>query len=195
MQQRLLVLGSTSTPRYALLQRLQIPFKVAAPNIDETPLPNETPQNLVQRLALEKAQAVAKQYPDALIIGADQVGVLDGVIQGKPLTYENAKIQLQNASGKTIKFYIGLCLYDSKKHEHQIAMEEFDVIYRILNMNMIEGYLKKEQPLQCAGSCKAEGLGIALIKEFRGTDFSALIGLPLIRLVEMLEQAGISLFS
>jgi septum formation protein len=193
MQKRQLILGSTSKPRYSLLQRLQIPFEVAAPNIDETPELAETPENLVRRLALQKAKEVAKQFPDALIIGADQVGVIDGVIQGKPLTYENAYVQLQNASGKTIRFFIGLCLYDARDKTYQIAIEEFDVVYRKLSLQTIEKYLKKEQPLECAGSCKAEGLGITLIEEFRGKDFTALIGLPLIRLVDMLEKADVDL--
>jgi septum formation protein len=185
-----LILASSSKPRQSLLQRLQIPFEISVPDVDETPLPNETPSQLVIRLAEKKARAVAEKFPNAIIIGADQVGVLNDQIQGKPHTYENATKQLQQASGKRMRFFIGLCVMDTHAQTHQIALEEFDVIYRKLSENMIEKYLQKEQPFECAGSCKAEGLGIALIQEFQGTDFTALIGLPLIRLVSMLEHYG-----
>ncbi len=187
-----LILASSSQPRRQLLERLQIPFKISSPDIDETPHNNETPQELVLRLAEEKARIVGKQFPDAVIIGADQVGVLNNHIQGKPLTYDNAVKQLRQASGQRMRFFIGLCVLDTKTQRHQVTLEEFDVIYRELTDNMIEKYLRKEQPLQCAGSCKAEGLGITLIKEFQGTDFTALIGLPLIRLVTMLEEFNIN---
>lgn len=190
---RQLILGSSSKPRQELLQRLQIPFTVASPDIDETPLPNETPLELVVRLAREKADAVAKKFPDAIIIGADQVGVLENQIQGKPLTYENAVKQLQAASGKRQRFLIGMCVLDARNNTAQTVSEEFDVIYRDLTQSMIDNYLRIEQPLECAGSCKGDGLGIALLKEFDGKDFTALIGLPLIRLVGMLEHAGIQI--
>ena len=189
---RQLILGSTSQPRRELLQRLQIPFEICAPDLDETPLENETPKELVLRLAEAKARKVAESFSDALIIGADQVGVIDNTIQGKPLTYDKAVQQLTAASGKRMQFFIGLCVLDARKNISQIALEEFDVIYRDLTLPMIENYLKKETPFQCAGSCKAEGLGIALINEFSGKDFTALIGLPLIRLVNLLENAGLS---
>lgn len=191
MNNRKLILCSTSQPRKALLQRLQLPFEIMAPEVDESPLENENPKDLVLRLAKEKAQVASKKFPDALIIGADQVGVLENEIQGKPHTYENAAKQLQAASGKRMQFLIGLCLFDSRAQTCQLALEEFDVLYRPLSPSMIENYLNKEQPLECAGSCKAEGLGIALIEEFQGKDFTALIGLPLIRLVKMLEKAGL----
>jgi septum formation protein len=187
-----LILASSSKPRLSLLQRLQIPFDVVVPDVDETPLPHETPSQLVVRLAEKKARAVADKHPDALIIGADQVGVLRNEIQGKPHTYENAVKQLQQASGQRMRFFIGLCVLDAKTATHQMALEEFDVIYRQLTQTMIEKYLQKEQPFECAGSCKAEGLGIALIHEFQGTDFTALIGLPLIRLVNLLEHYGMN---
>ena len=187
-----LILASTSQPRKMLLERLLIPFDIVAPDVDETPILNESPRDLVLRLAEAKAKKVAQQYPDALIIGADQVGVFDNKIVGKPLTLDNAKKQLHEMSGKKIIFYIGLCLLDAKNNTQQLALETFDVVYRALTAPMIEAYLKKEQPLQCAGSCKAEGLGITLIEAFEGKDFSALIGLPLIRLTQMLEQAGLS---
>ena len=191
MTDRRLILSSTSKPRQALLQRLLVPFELAAPNIDESPLPHENPEELVLRLAKEKAFIVAKQFPDSLIIGADQVGVLNNKIQGKPLTHEKAIQQLQEASGQAMHFFIGLCLYDSRSHTEQLALERFDVVYRHLTPVMIDLYLKKEQPYECAGSCKAEGLGIALIEEFKGRDYTALIGLPLIRLIAMLEKAGL----
>jgi MAF protein len=189
---RKLILASTSQPRKMLLERLLLPFDIAAPDVDEAPLLNETPQDLVLRLAEAKAKKVAEQYPDALIIGADQVGVFEDKIVGKPLTLDNAKKQLHEMSGKKIIFYIGLCLLDTKSNKQQLAVETFDVIYRTLSTAMIDAYLKKEEPLQCAGSCKAEGLGITLIEAFEGKDFSALIGLPLIRLTRMLEEAGLS---
>jgi septum formation protein len=189
---RQLILGSSSKPRLSLLQRLQLPFDIASPDIDETPLEGESPSALVYRLAETKARAVALTFPDALIIAADQVGVLDNKILGKPLTYDNAVKQLQEASGKRMQFFIGLCLFDARNQTQQLAIETFDVVYRQLSLEKIQRYLQKEQPLECAGSCKAEGLGIALIEEFQGKDFSALIGLPLIRLVSMLEAAGLS---
>lgn len=192
LNKKQLILGSTSKPREALLRRLNIPFEIAAPDIDETPLDHETPTELVLRLAEKKARAVAEKFPHALIIGADQVGVLENTILGKPLTYENAMKQLQQASGKCMHFFIGLCLLDAETQTYQIALEEFNVIYRPLTPTMIQNYLQKEQPLDCAGSCKAEGLGITLIEEFQGKDFTALIGLPLIRLVSMLEKAGMN---
>jgi len=189
---RQLILGSTSKPRQTLLERLQLPFQIAAPDVDETPLPDESPEALVLRLAEKKARVVSEKFPDALVIGADQVGILDDMILGKPLTYENAAKQLGAASGKRMTFFIGLCLFDGRTQTYQLALEKFDVIYRTLTANMIENYLRKEQPLHCAGSCKAEGLGITLIEEFQGKDFTALIGLPLIRLTTMLNAAGLS---
>jgi len=190
MSNKKLVLGSSSKPRQTLLQRLQIPFEIVAPELDESPLANEKAPDLVQRLAKEKAIKAAQAFPNALIIGADQVGILDNQILGKPLNDETAFTQLQAASGKRVQFYIGLCLLDASTQHYQLALEEFNVIYRPLTPEMIENYLRKEQPLECAGSCKVEGLGIALIEAFEGDDFTALIGLPLIRLVRMLEKAG-----
>lgn len=188
---RQLVLGSSSKPRQALMKRLQIPFTTASPDVDETPLPDETPTQLVIRLAELKAKKIAEQFPDALIIGADQVGVLENEILGKPLTHANAIKQLQKMSGKCIEYHIGLCLLDARNKAQQTAVENFSVTFRSLTSSMIENYLKKEDALNCAGSFKAEGLGIALVKEFHDTDFSALIGLPLIRLIHMLEKFGI----
>lgn len=173
-----------------MLQRLHIPFEIIPSHLDETPLPGESPIEMVQRLAEQKARAVAT--PNALIIGADQVGVLENEILCKPLTRENALEQLQRASGKRVRFLIGLCLLDTRNDTTQIVLETFDVVFRQLSLEMIETYLEKEDALQCAGSFKAEGMGVTLVDEFDGKDFSALIGLPLIRLTRMLETAGFS---
>lgn len=192
MPNRQLILGSSSKPRQLLLKRLQIPFTIAEPNIDETQLTGETPTQLVLRLAKQKAKKIAETFPDAIIIGADQVGVLQGSVLGKPLTHANAVKQLHSMSGNNVEFFIGLCLLDAKNQTHQLSLEKFSVTFRKLTSQMIENYLKKEDALQCAGSFKAEGLGIALVEEFHDTDFSALIGLPLIRLTNMLEKIGMA---
>ncbi|MHB1947246.1 MAG: Maf family protein [Gammaproteobacteria bacterium] len=190
MPKRQLILGSSSKPRQMLLKRLQIPFSIAEPNIDETQLVDETPTQLVLRLAQMKAQKIAEKCPEAVIIGADQVGVLQDSVLGKPLAHANAVKQLQSMSGNNVEFFIGLCLLDAKNQTQQLALEKFSVTFRKLTPQMIENYLQKEDALQCAGSFKAEGLGIALVEEFHDTDFSALIGLPLIRLTNMLENMG-----
>jgi septum formation protein len=189
---RPLILASTSVPRRELLTRLQIPFTVVAPEVDETPLTNETPTALVTRLALAKAWAVAKKFPDADMIGADQVGVLGAQIQGKPLDYATAARQLTAASGKCLRFLTALAVVDAAQQAEQLVLEEFKVYYRELTPAMIKNYLAGEQPLQCAGSCKIDGLGIALIARLAGDDFTALIGLPMLQLVELLEKCGIT---
>lgn len=188
---RQLILGSSSKPRQALMQRLKLPFEIGIPDVDETPLPDETAQQLVLRLAEVKARKVAKQYPNAVIIGVDQVGMLNEEILCKPMTNTNAIQQLQKMSGKEIEFFIGLCVFDAKNQMIQTELETFSVTFRNLTLSMIENYLQKEEVLHCAGSFKAEGLGIALVQEFHDTDFSALIGLPLIRLIRMLKKVGI----
>ena len=188
-----LVLASSSKPRQQLMQRLAVPFTIAVPDVDETALADETPQQLVQRLSITKAQAVASKFPHALIIGADQVAVVEGEIFGKPLTIANAVKQLLAASGKPMKFFIGMTLLDTRNQHQQTVLEEFTVIYRPLTRSHIEKYLEKEQPLACAGSCRVDGLGITLIQEFQGEDFTALIGLPLLRLTTMLTNAGFPL--
>lgn len=188
---RKLILGSTSKPRLRLLQRLLIPFEVAAPDVDETPYDNEPPSQLVTRLAEMKARKVAEQYPDAVIIGADQVGVLNNEILCKPHTHEIAVNQLQKMSGKHVEFLVGMTLLDSKTQVIETILETYAVTFRDLKLSMIEIYLQKEDALQCSGSFKAEGLGIALVSELHGNDFSALIGLPLIRLTGMLEKVGL----
>lgn len=184
---RSLILASTSKPRKMLLERLKIPFMCVAPQTDETPQANETPDKLVQRLAQEKASSIANDYPNSLIIGADQVGFLENTILGKPLTQENAIHQLTLLSGKAVKFFIGLCLLDTQSNTSQIHLETFTVFFRTLTRTMIENYLRKEQALNCAGSFTVEGLGIALVDKLQGEDYTALIGLPLIQLSRMLK--------
>jgi len=187
-----LVLASTSIYRRELLERLQIPFQTAAPDIDETPLPGESAKQTSWRLSREKAQAVATlYYPDALIIGSDQVALLDEQQIGKPLTHDNAVRQLRAMRGNTVIFYTALTLLNARTGEMQTDVAENHVSFRQLSDDEIETYLRKEQPYHCAGSAKSEGLGIALISRMEGDDPNALIGLPLIMLVEMLKKMGI----
>lgn len=189
-----LVLASTSPYRRELLSRLKLAFSVAAPEVDESPLPGETPEQTAYRLAIAKAKAVAAQHPDALIIGSDQVATLEGSQIGKPHTHENATLQLRSMRGKTVAFHTALCLYNSRTGNIQARVVPFLVTFRNLSDDEIERYLVKEQPYNCAGSAKSEGLGIALIERMNGDDPNALIGLPLIALVEMLRNEGVSVF-
>ena len=194
MNSQLLVLASTSVYRSELLQRLQLPFETAAPEVDETPLPGESARTTSLRLAQEKARAVATAYPDALIIGSDQVALLDGEQIGKPLTHDNAFRQLRAMRGKTTIFYTALALLNSKTGRMQAKVAENHVTLRDLGDAEIEGYLLKEQPYHCAGSAKSEGLGIALMSRMTGDDPNALVGLPLILLTEMLRRENVHLF-
>jgi septum formation protein len=189
-----LVLASSSIYRNELLKRLQIPFVTNAPDVDETPLPNESALDTSVRLARKKAHAVASSYPDALIIGSDQVALLQGQQLGKPHTHDNAVKQLRAMRGKTTHFYTALTLLNSKTGNEQTQVAENYVTLRNLSDAEIEGYLLKEQPYHCAGSAKTEGLGIALISQMTGDDPNALIGLPLIMLVDMLRRENVSLF-
>lgn len=184
------MLGSSSIYRRELLQRLQIPFEVFNPEIDETPLADETPEATALRLATAKTRAVAVTYPDALIIGADQVAVLEGVQLGKPLNRINATRQLQFIRGKEVVFHTALSLFNGRKHNIQTRVIPSRVKFRKLSNQQIKNYLDREQPYHCAGSAKSEGLGIALIERMVSDDPSALIGLPLIALVEMLACEG-----
>ena len=186
-----LILASTSPYRRELLEHLQIPFETIAPNIDETPLPDETPQQLVERLAITKARAVARNTKSALVIGSDQVAVHNGAITGKPRDHKHAVQQLRAASGNTITLYTGLALVNSESDSTQSEVVPYRVVFRVLTDEQIETYLRKEQPYDCTGSVKSEGLGIALLQRFEGDDPNTLIGLPLMRLVDMLEQEGI----
>jgi septum formation protein len=183
-----LVLASTSPFRKAILKKLGVSFDTMSPETDETALNGETPQQLVERLSIAKAKAIADKVQDALVIGSDQVSVINGEIIGKPHTHENAVKQLQNASGKTVTFYTGLCLYNSSTNQYQSEVVPFDVVFRTLTKEQIENYLRKEEPYNCAGSFKSEALGIVLFEKLQGEDPNTLMGLPLIRLVKMLEQ-------
>ena len=187
-----ILLASTSPFRQALLHKLGLPFITAAPEVDETPQQGETAEALVTRLAVAKAQALAKMYPGHWIIGSDQVCVLDDQITGKPHTAENARAQLRAASGKAITFYTGLALFHPDTNQLLQCCEPFVVHFRMLTDAEIAGYVEKEQPLQCAGSFKSEGLGICLFDRLEGRDPNTLVGLPLIALNEMLQQAGIN---
>lgn len=186
----LLVLASTSPFRQALLQRLDVPFETFNPNVDESIQPNEKPENLVQRLAVLKAHAAQSSYPNALIIGSDQVAVVENKILGKPLTHDKAVEQLCFLSGKKVVFQTGLCVFNSQTKETLVDLIPFTVKFRELKTEQIERYLHKEPAYNCAGSFKSEGLGIALVEYMDGSDPNALIGLPLIRLIQMLEHLG-----
>lgn len=186
-----IVLASTSPFRRSLLEKLGLPFETAAPETDETPYADETAQQLVLRLALQKAQALREKYPRHLIIGSDQVCVLNNTITGKPHTFENGVKQLRQASGQVVTFYTGLALYNSATGAQQCDCEPFHVHFRTLSNAEIENYLHRETPWSCAGSFKSEGLGITLFDRLDGRDPNTLIGLPLIRLCEMLRREGI----
>ncbi|KQN56664.1 nucleoside triphosphate pyrophosphatase [Erwinia sp. Leaf53] len=188
---RQLVLASTSPYRQALLAKLQLPFTTAAPSTDETPHPGESAEDLVLRLAIAKARALKEAFPDSLIVGSDQVCVLNGAICGKPHTEENARAQLRAASGNSVVFYTGLALFDSRDGSVQSRVEPFSVDFRPLSDAQIARYVALEQPLNCAGSFKSEGLGITLFERLSGRDPNTLVGLPLIALAEMLRQAGV----
>jgi septum formation protein len=190
-QPRRLVLASTSSARKRLLERLHLVFETCAPQCDETPLPGEAPADTALRLAALKARSMALVFPDALIIGSDQVASSDGRRLGKPGDHENAVRQLRNLSGKSADFHTAVALLDSRKGEIQSRVVACRVLFRTLDERRIEAYLRREQPYDCAGSAKAEGLGIALIARMETDDPTSLVGLPLIALTEMLERAGL----
>jgi septum formation protein len=185
-----LILASSSPYRRELLARLKIPFEVILSELDETPHANETPQALVERLSIEKAQAVAAGRRGALVIGSDQVAVYDGKIVGKPHNHDRAVEQLRMAAGRTVTLYTGLALVNTDSGRVQCEVIPYRVVFRPLTDEQIESYLRSEKPYSCAGSVKSEGLGIALLERFEGDDPNTLIGLPLIRLVRMLENEG-----
>ncbi len=190
MSTQALYLASTSVYRKALLEKLTPNFSTAKPEVDETPLPGETPEQLVSRLAVLKAQAVADKLTEGLVIGSDQVAVFNGQILGKPHTAENAYKQLKSFSGHKVTFLTGLALVNAQTKQYQLCVEPFHVHFRELTEAEILAYIKREQPLNCAGSFKSEGLGISLFKKLEGDDPNSLIGLPLIRLLEMLRLEG-----
>ena len=190
---RTLVLGSTSRYRRELLQRLSLPFAVAAPDVDETPLQGEAPRALALRLALAKAHAVAAQHPDAVVIGSDQVADLHGQPLGKPGTHERASAQLQRMSGETVIFQTAVAVVCAATGFEQVDLAPVEVRFRTLTGDEIERYLHAEQPYDCAGSAKSEGLGISLLDAILSDDPTALVGLPLIRTCRMLRAAGLTL--
>ena len=188
-----LILASSSPYRRALLARLKIPFEAVAPEVDETPHSGETPETLVKRLAREKARKIAAGQRDALVIGSDQGAGYNGQIVGKPHEHDKAVAQLREASGRTVTLYTGLVLLNATTGKEQCEVVPYRVTFRKLTDELIESYLRKEQPYSCAGSVKSEGLGIALLEKFEGEDPNTLIGLPLIRLVRMLENEGVKI--
>lgn len=190
---RQLILGSSSRYRKELLSRLHIPFEVAAPEVDETPNSHEAPKDLALRLALAKARAVAQQYPEAVVIGSDQVADLEGLPLGKPGDHANAVLQLQRMRGKTVIFQTALSVICLATGFEQTDLAAVKVTFRDLTDEEIESYLRTEQPYDCAGSAKSEGLGIALLAAIDNDDPTALVGLPLIRTCHMLRAAGVKL--
>ena len=188
-----LLLASSSVYRRELLARLQLPFTCSSPDIDESPLAGESATELVRRLAQAKAQALAASHPGHLIIGSDQVAVLDGKIIGKPHTFDKAREQLLAASGASVTFLTGLALLNSQSGYCQLDCIPFTVHMRTLDPASVERYLRAEQPYDCAGSFKAEGLGVILFQRTEGPDATSLIGLPLIRLVDMLLAEGVQI--
>lgn len=187
-----LVLASTSVFRRALLAKLRLPFVCAAPHCDETPFADETAETLVCRLAEQKARSLARQFPRHLIIGADQVCVLAGRITGKPRDKAEAQRQLSLASGNEVCFYTGLTLFNSATGQLYTCCEPFRVGFRVLSEPEIDTYLETEQPYDCAGSFKSEGLGITLFRYLRGDDPNTLVGLPLITLTDLLRREGLN---
>ena len=190
-----LILASTSPFRRELLARLNLTFQTCKPEVDETPLAGESASQLVERLSISKAKVAKTHFDSGLAIGSDQVCIIDDEILGKPGNYENALQQLQHASGKTVRFLTGLCLYDIDNDRVQSLVEPFDVEFRQLTDHQIEHYLKTEQPYQCAGSFKSEGLGITLFEKLVGDDPNTLIGLPLIQLVNLFNNWDIDVLS
>ena len=190
---RTVVLGSTSRYRRELLERLRLPFEVAAPDVDETPQPGEAPAALATRLALAKARAVAARHPEAVVIGSDQVADLHGQPLGKPGNHERATAQLQQMRGQTVVFQTALAVVCLASGFEQVDLAPVRVRFRALEDAEIEHYLRAEQPYDCAGSAKSEGLGIALLEAIESDDPTALVGLPLIRTARMLRAAGVRL--
>ncbi|MES2481393.1 MAG: Maf family nucleotide pyrophosphatase [Pseudomonadota bacterium] len=192
---RLVVLGSTSAYRRELLSRLRLPFEVASPDVDETPQPGETPQVLARRLALAKARAVAARFPQAAVIGSDQVADLDGEPLGKPGNHERAVEQLRRMRGRWVVFQTAVAVVCQASGFEQLDLAPVRVRFRDLSDTEIESYLRAEQPYDCAGSARSEGLGIALLEAIENDDPTALVGLPLIRTCRMLRAAGVHLLA
>ncbi|MBD1571751.1 septum formation inhibitor Maf [Vibrio sp. S17_S38] len=194
MQHTNLILASTSIYRKALLEKLAVPFTVLEPQCDEAPLTGENAQQLVTRLAQKKAQSCRLDLAKTnIVIGSDQVCIIDDEIIGKPLNRENAVAQLSRSNGRSITFYTGIAVYNSTTNKCDVELDTFIVHFRKLSLSQIENYVDKEQPFYCAGSFKSEGLGIALFERLEGSDPNSLIGLPLITLINMLEKQGITI--
>ncbi len=192
LQQTPLVLASSSTTRRTVLAKLQLPFETFAPQIDESPHPNETASQLVERLSHAKAQAAIPRYPRHLIIGSDQVAAVDQQILGKPKDRAHAISQLETMSEQRVTLFTGIALVNSATGTLHADVLEYHVEFRSLSRAMIETYIDRDQPYDCGGSLRSEGLGIALLKKFDGTDPNTLLGLPLIRLLDMLSEEGVS---
>lgn len=188
-----IVLASTSPFRAALLKKLRLPFATCAPEIDESPLKGETPETMVKRLTLEKARKVEQDWPEHFIISSDQCAVFRGEIIGKPDGHNEAVTQLQKFSGTRVEFLTGLCLLNTATGSWQLDVIPFYVHFRTLSSQQIENYLRLDQPYDCAGSFKSEGLGISLFSRLEGNDPNTLVGLPLIRLTDFFLQEGIEL--
>jgi MAF protein len=186
-----LILASSSPFRQQILKKFNLPFSSFSPDVDESHLSNETPEDLVARLSVLKAKAANDKFEEGLVIGSDQVAVHDGKILGKPHTKENAIEQLQSFSGNKVSFITGLCLYDIATNRHEVIVEPFNVHFNQLSLSQIEAYCDAETPYQCAGSFKSEGLGICLFEKLEGSDPNSLIGLPLIRLNELLARFNV----
>ena len=186
-----LILASSSTIRKRVLAKIGIKFTAIAPNIDESPLPEEAPEALVQRLSGEKARKVAHQYSNHLVIGSDQVAVVNNEIVGKPSNRAQAIKQLETASGRTVSLYTGVALLNSGTGRIQVDVLPYRVQFRILTRAVIENYIDRDQPYDCGGSLRSEGLGIALLSKFEGEDPNILLGLPLIRLIDMLAEESV----
>ncbi|MGB4811095.1 MAG: Maf family nucleotide pyrophosphatase [Methylophilaceae bacterium] len=189
-----LILASSSKFRRELLRKLEIPFNSISPKVDETPLPDEKPFDTALRLSQVKARKIGEKQPNALIIGCDQVATLDDKPLGKPMNHTNATKQLQMMRGREVTFHSAICLYNATTDSMQAEVVPYVVRFRLLTDEQIENYLNKDQPYDCAGSAKSEGLGIALIERMLGEDPNALVGLPLIKLVTMLQNEGVSVF-
>jgi len=190
-----IILASTSVYRRRLLQRLQIPFRCIAPDAEESRLPGEQAVAMARRLALAKARSIAADYPDALVIGSDQVAAVDDRVIGKPGTHARACEQLQDSSGREVRFYTGLALVCHRRSIERFHVEPFSVHFRALDQARIENYLQREQPYDCAGSFKCEGLGIALFTRMDGDDPTSLEGLPLITLTNLLAEVGVDVLA
>ena len=189
--QRKIILGSTSRYRRELLERLRVPFDTERPNVDETPLPGEAPATLARRLALAKAREVSQRFPEAVVIGSDQVADLGGEPLGKPGTHDRAIAQLRRMRGQTVVFQTAVAVVCAATGFEQLDLAAVNVVFRDLDDQEIERYLRAEEPYDCAGSAKSEGLGIALLSRIDNDDPSALVGLPLIRTCHMLRAAGV----